>query len=515
MDTRTLLSKVISLIYHTRNLGNTDHDIIIKTNLNTIKTDLPEHNFANTNIIKKLKDYCFLLLEEQEPILKETLIPTLAIILEHDQKLLQVIKDSIEPERDESTTKKIISNHIKALNAYYKEQLGIEVISKASYDLKFNRNKIGTFSDYLRNVIAELEPLTTATGALKDPAIVNEMDFENEDSVNLVFEEVKNLNSNKAIYKTGFQALNRMLQGGIRRGETGNCGGALQHNYKTGFSTSIFASIAVLNSPIVTKEEAEQNRKPLLVRISFEDSLTNTTQFIYQYLKANAGEIIKPKDFETLSIKEMTKYIMERMTATGFSVKMIRVDPSQWTFADVIGKIYEYESQGYAVHVLEIDYISMLPTTGCDRSGPIGSDKRDLVRRLRNFCSARNIALLSPFQLNTEVKNLVRNGVPVRQMLEEVASGTMYDGSKTIANDLDFEIFIHLVSHNRKKYLAVQRGKHRLPTQPDPDDMFFMLPFPMLNVPILEDLDKDDTSIKTFPRASVEANESLLDEMLG
>ena len=113
MDTRTLLSKVISLIYHTRNLGNTYHDIIIKTNLNTIKTDLPEHNFANTNIIKKLKDYCFLLLEEQEPILKETLIPTLSIILEHDQKLLQVIKDSIEPERDESTTKKIVSNHIK------------------------------------------------------------------------------------------------------------------------------------------------------------------------------------------------------------------------------------------------------------------------------------------------------------------------------------------------------------------------------------------------------------------
>ena len=188
MDTRTLLSKVISLIYHTRNLGNTDHDIIIKTNLNTIKTDLPEHNFANTNIIKKLKDYCFLLLEEQEPILKETLIPTLSIILEHDQKLLQVIKDSIEPERDEGTTKKIISNHIKALNAYYKEQLGIEIISKASYDLKFNRNKIGTFSDYLRNVIAELEPLTSASGALKDPAIVNEMDFENEDSVNLVFE---------------------------------------------------------------------------------------------------------------------------------------------------------------------------------------------------------------------------------------------------------------------------------------------------------------------------------------
>lgn len=515
MDTRTLLSKVISLIYHTRTLGNTDHDIIIKTNLNTIKTDLPEHNFANANVVKKLKDYCFTLLDEQEPILKETLIPSLSIILEHDTKLLQVIKDSIEPERDESTIKKIVTNHIKALNTYYKEQLGIEVISKASYDLKFNRNKIGTFSDYLKNVIAELEPLTTVSSALKDPAIVNEMDFDNVDSVNTVFEEVKNLNSNKAIYKTGFQALNRMLQGGIRRGETGNCGGALQHNYKTGFSTSLFVSIATNNAPIVTKEEAEQNRKPLLVRISFEDSLTNNTQFIYQYLKANAGEIVKPKDFETLDTKEMTKYIMERMTATGFSVKMMRVDPSQWSFADVFSKIYEYESQGYAVHVLQLDYISMLPTVGCDRSGPMGADKRDLVRRLRNFCSARNIALLSPFQLNTEVKNLVRNGVPVKQMLEEVSSGTMYDGSKTIANDLDFEIFIHLVTNNRKKYLAVYRGKHRLPTQPDPDDMFFMIPFPMLNVPVLEDLDKDDTSVRVFPRASVEANDNLLDEMLG
>ena len=37
----------------------------------------------------------------------------------------------------------------------------------------------------------------------------------------------------------------------------------------------------------------------------------------------------------------------------------------------------------------------------------------------------------------------------------------------------------------------------------------------LLNVPILEDMDKDDTSIKTFPKASVETNENLLDEMLG
>jgi len=62
----------------------------------------------------------------------------------------------------------------------------------------------------------------------------------------------------------------------------------------------------------------------------------------------------------------------------------MRVDPSQWTYSSVINKIIELEAQGYCIHILMLDYITLLPTTGCS-TGPIGFDKKDLVRRIRNF----------------------------------------------------------------------------------------------------------------------------------
>ena len=94
------------------------------------------------------------------------------------------------------------------------------------------------------------------------------------------------------------------LRGGIRRGEFVTMG-ALQHKYKTGSTLSMFMQIALHNQPIVTPEEA--GKKPLLLRISFEDSLTNNVQFMYQYLKAVDGEMLKPKDFEYLDSKDMTQ----------------------------------------------------------------------------------------------------------------------------------------------------------------------------------------------------------------
>ena len=163
--------------------------------------------------------------------------------------------------------------------------------------------------------------------------------------------------------------------------------------------------IARHNKPIVYEEEKE--KKPLLLRISFEDSLTNNMQFMYQYLKAHDGEFISAKDFEKISVSDMREYIIAKLTLNGFYIKMMRVDPSQWTYSHVINKIIELEAQGYSVHLLMLDYITLLPTTGCT-AGPIGSDKKDLLRRIRNFCSARNIAVVTPLQLSSEAKTLIR-----------------------------------------------------------------------------------------------------------
>lgn len=513
MDTRTILAKIITLIYKSRLLDSTDYDNLIKTVLDTIKVDSPEFNFLGNNNMKNFKDTCLSLLTEKEAIPKEVLIPQLSILLENDQKLLSVIKDSIEPDHDESSNKRIVTNLVKTLNNYYREQLAIDILSKVSYDLKFNRNKIGNFSEYLQNTITQLEPLSTSISTIKDPALVNEVDFENPDSLNVVFDEVKNLNNNTGIYKTGWQAFNRMCQGGFRTSGEFVLIGALQHKYKTGATLSLFSQIAMYNKPLISKKNI--GKKPLLLRISFEDSLTNNLQFLYQYLKASEGTPVSSKDFDSLSSKEMSDYILSKLTATGFHIKMLRVDPSQWSYTHLFNKIIELEAQGYAVHVCMLDYLGMLPTTGCTQ-GPTGTDKRDLIRRVRNFTSARGIICITPWQLSSEAKQLIRNGVPEHQLVNEIAERGYFADSKQLDHELDLEIYIHLFTHKRKKFLSFRRGKHRVPTVIPDEDKYFILPFPGLNIPILPDVDREDSSFTKLPKEGYDdGSGNLLEEVLG
>lgn len=513
MDIRVVLSKILTLIYRARLVNNIENDDLIRTVLGTVKTDSPEFSFGNTNTPKKIKDFCIELLEDKEPIAKEVILPRLHLLLEKDAKLHASLKESIETDYDDASNKRIITSLIKNLHNYYRESQATDLLNKISYDLKFNRSKITNFNDYLRTTISQLEPLANAHTSLRDPAVVNEVDFASEDSVTTVFEEVKNLNNNKSIYKFGWQALNTVFQGGVRRGEFVTIG-ALQHKYKTGMSLSMFTQIPLHNTPIVTKEEAAAGKKPLLLRISFEDNLTNNLQFMYQYLKAVEGTPVSQKDFDTISAKDMSTYILQKLTATGFHIKMIRVDPSQWTYSSVMNKVIEMEAQGYSVHVLMLDYITLIPTTGCVQ-GIAGADKKDLIRKIRNFCSARNITCITPLQLSSEAKMMIRNGTPEHNFVNEIAEKGYYDGCKSLDQDIDCELFLHLFTHKRKKYIAVRRGKHRIPTVISEEDKFFMLRFPNLNTPVLEDINGPDSSFSKLPRESEEHSGGLLEEVLG
>lgn len=514
MDTRTLLAKAIQLIFRSRQIGLDDHDDLIRTVLGTVNVDKREQSFLGSNNTGRLKDYVVSLLDEKEPIDAENLIPTLSILLEHDPKLLNVIKESILTELNEGTIKRVISSSIKTLNNFYKEHLAMEVINRMSYDLKFNRNKIGSFSTYMQNALAELEPLSSMMTNIKDPSIVSEVDFEVDSSLDALFEEVRSLNSNNSVYKFGWQRLNAMCQGGIRRGEFATIG-ALQHKYKTGFSLSLFMQIAIHNTPIVTKEEAVAKKKPLLLRISFEDNLTNNLQFMCQYLSAMDGNMMSKEDFTNKPVDELRDFIMDKLKATGFSIKMFRIDPSQWSYNDIFNMVIKLEAEGYSVHVLALDYIGMVPTKGCVQ-GPAGVDFRDLLRRVRNFCSARNIAFLSPLQLSTEAKRLLRNGVAEHQLVKEVANLGYYANSSQLDQEIDLELFLHSFTHKGKGYITINRGKHRLPTMVDESQLYFMLPFPDRHTPVLPDIDGDDTSLDRLPKGSVDIEQTdLLSEVLG
>jgi hypothetical protein len=276
---------------------------------------------------------------------------------------------------------------------------------------------------------------------------------------------------------------------------------ALQHKYKTGFTLSLLCQIAMYNKPYMI----DTTKKPALLRISFEDDLTNNYQFIYQYLKYNETGALP--DVRSDDVHEMVSYINNKLSVNGYEVFMMRVDPVNWTYKHIINRILELEAKGFEIHLAMVDYLSMVPTVGCNTSGPMGTDLRDMFRRIRNFCSGKKITFLTPHQLSTDAKELVRNGNT--SFVKFIAEKGYYSGSKQLDQELDLELYIHIEKEAKESYLTIMRGKHR-GVGIIPDDMKYMvLKFPK-NAPIPDDLEKADSTLR---RVGGALNEESNDEL--
>lgn len=471
MDNKTLLIKGITLLYRESNLTSSTENSadLLRTILENVK--LPEINISfnkDRDVLYALKQTALEMCENPYDHLyeKDELLQRLRLNTGDDENLYEIIVQGIEPEMSEASLKRTILNIRKSLHNHFREEKVDEILSKAASTFKFHRDKIKNVHTWIAEVCAQLEPFQLAT-VTKDPAVVANIDIGDEKSTEEVFQTINTNSSGKGVLKTGLTQLNVLLQGGFRRGEAWVIG-ALQHNFKTGFSLTLFKQIALYNKPVMI----DANKKPLLLRISFEDEIDKNMQWLYQSLYEN--ETGQKCVTGNISSVEMAAYIKEKLQVNGYHVKMMRVDPTQWTYMNICNLITQLESEGYEIHLLMLDYLAMLPTTGCS-VGPMGSDLRDMYRRLRNYCSPRKITLITPHQLSTEAKQLIRDGRS--NFVQEIANKGYYDKCRTIDQEVDGELYIHIEKLNKKSWLTIQRGKHRIPTLLQDELKYMVYPF--------------------------------------
>lgn len=471
MDNKTLLVKSITLLY--RESIVSDHkensSDLVRTVLEKIK--LPELNLSinkERDILHALKQLALEMCENSitHEYDKIEIMQRLRLCCHDDNMLYESFIQGIEPDISESSLKRTIVNIRKSIHNHFRDQEVNEILRIASYEFNFKRESIKNVGDFVSNVCAKLDPFRVAA-VTKDPAIISTVNIGDTNSTKEVFEVIKSSSTGDGVLRTGLSDLNDMLQGGFRRGETWVIG-ALQHNFKTGFSLTLFKQIALYNVP----KMIDPKKKPLLLRISFEDELEKNIQWLSQSLHENetGQKYIAGQD----NTDDASNYIKQKLEVNGFSIIMMRVDPTQWTYMNICNKVIELESEGYEIHLLELDYLAMIPTTGCT-VGPMGSDVRDLFRRMRNFCAPRKICLITPHQLSTEAKQLIRDGRS--DFAKEIANKGYYDKCKTIDQEVDGELYIHIEKLNRKSYLTIQRGKHRIPTLIEDEQKYIVYPF--------------------------------------
>ena len=507
MDTKLLLIKCATLLYReSQSPHHADSSVgLVRTVLENAR--MPEVGIglnSERTIVSAIRDTVLEMCGNPSDYDydKSELLQRIKLNCCDDEALYNTIASGFEEDLTDNQLKRsIISIRRSIGNHFQEEQIGMALM-KAANKFRFQREKIGNVSDFVNNHIAELEPLRMLNNG-KDPAIIRELDIGNEEEVAQAFDRVHIANDNTGILKLGWTRLNKMLQGGFRRGEAWMIN-ALQHKYKTGFSLTLFKQIALNNKPTLF----DVNRKPLLLRISFEDDVEANLQFLYQSLIYDETGVMP--DVRSISSKEMASVVKERLQVNGFHIKMLRVDPTNWTYSHICSKVIEYESQGYEVILLMLDYLSKIPTTGCNNTGAAGTDQRDLVRRMRNFCNAgRKTTFITPHQMSSDAKQLLRNNIAEDQLVKEVNEKGYTEGSKQLDQEYDGIIHMHLFKYMKRTYLAFQRDRHRIPTILPDEHKYFIKQFPEKGAPIPDDTEDDDRSYSKITEVTAKETSEL------
>jgi len=505
MDSRILLVKSITLLYLESHItGATDNSAdMVRKAINSIK--LPETVMTIDNekeLLIALKETALYMVESPVGVEhdKIDLLQRLQVNCGNDDRLYESFCQVIDTDLTQEQIKKTAISIKNYIRAQFNDAEMIDIVQKMAHQLRFKRDSIDDVGKYIANEIeSKLEPHLLKDNKA-DPNVVASVGLDDLQLFEEIYETVTDSSSSRFVMQTGFQAVDDAMQGGMRKGESWVFP-ALQHRYKTGFSLSVFAEMCRINTPVLK----DPTKKPLMLRISFEDSLVNNFRFLFKYFWM--CEYGKNANLKNFTAKQMAAYVQKNLKATGYHVQFMRVNPSGWSYRDIADQIAKYEADGYEVHVLALDYLSMLPIP----HGEPNTSKfiQELYKKVRNLCSSKDIIMFTPHQLSSDAKNLIREGVT--DFVKQVEGKGMYQMCKAVDNEVDGEMYIHIERKGGSAWLTLLRGKHRGYDEIPEDQKYIVYPFPPTG-PIPSDHGKERSNVARVGLMAGQTTDDLEDE---
>lgn len=485
MNNNELLVKSITLLYLESIIKPSDNSSnLIKTIIDTIK--VPEVTVAlnhERDITINLKNVIYRMIEDVKEKIdynKEELLQTLKLNCKEDNLCYLSLENVINKEYSIEEIRKSVNVIKKYFRQFFNTNEIKNSIKKLNTDVLYNNDN----KDISQITTAVLEQTEKLQNLCKNNYKEEDklLDLSDHNAVSDLIEEEINKNGNgEMVLKTGWKGLNRMLGGGFTRGHSIVIG-ALPHSNKTGFSLSLFRQIAIHNKPFLINKE----KKPLLIRITLEDSLSKNLNFLYNLCYENNTGL--KTDFKNVSKKESGGYVKDNLQINGYHVKMAWLESGKIAYNTIIDICEKYINEGYEIHLLMIDYLHLIPKHGCEK-GAMGDDIKDLFKRIRDYAAPRLITFITPHQLSPDAKRIKRDGFG--DFVKRIAGGGYYQGCSSLDNDVDTELFIDIEKLDGKAYQTIQLGKRRSISITPEKDRYVVLPFPEDGRPILDDLNKD------------------------
>jgi len=483
-----LVRTILLLLLEKKNNNSIDSIVLAKKVLKVIE-DKRIKTMSSDNVLNTLKNTLSEIIEQGISDV-DSYISSLEISLADKATLVDIIRKQIDIPLDDKS-----HNFKKSeILTYVKKENSSKILNKY-----FMLSKNPTVNiQKLSNVIKELESVFEYS-PLENEAVMNSMDFLSDEDIDTNVDEVTEMFGDEGTLKTGWKCINEMFAGGIRKGEL-TLIGALPHNYKSGMTKSLFLQMARLNKPKLD----DPTKKPLMLFLSLEEELKVVLLFFYMYFKFLYDGVAVEPDKDPIDAVEMKAYLKKYMRPeNGYHMKILRLHPSKTTISTLENVINKLEKSGYEIHATYIDYLSQMSREGCDTNGAMGADYKDLFKRVRTFLSNKKIATITPHQLSTQAKGLIRNGIPAIEFVKHLPGKGYFAHSGQLDQECDNIMYIGKAFINRKPVLTIQRDKMRSNVIVDEDKIYAVLDFPT-KAPIPE-----DTPDKSYQRENTSELETF------
>lgn len=480
MDTKLLAVKAITILYlstKVKDLPNQEdiHNIVQTVIKVTKPKDRMSRSELNYDVGSQLRDCLIHLKDEVKTgsFNEDELKQRFELIAGDDKRTMGALtgmlvdvnalqpSEVVEGSSPEQQLEEKLRDRIQTEYWNIKRILEQEEIAKVAYEwsmkLGYSPEDINweTLLDDLGESFNKFHSLSAKTKDIRDDAaLIDYIDFSDPDGIEDMFEKAKDRMSGDGVLITGYQGINRMLGevGGLRRGESVLIG-ALRYSYKSSLSRDFFVSVPLFNKPYMI----DPTKTPLNLRISLEDDGDRDVTGVYRrVLQVRDKRDEKPAD---INPREAARYIDEKLGINGYKNIIIAADSSQFSYEKIIDYIEYFESKGYEIHHLNIDYLAMITKNANGNADSLTNIIQSLFTRLRNVCRRKRILFTTPHQLGYDAKQLQLQGVS--NFVQKVVGKSLYDACRRIDQEVDTEITIHIEKSDGESYLTIARGKHR------------------------------------------------------
>lgn len=456
MENRVLtLVKVISALFFDRIATDDVAEVRdeVRDTLSTIKIDHRSSGIGNEEgMVEALKHTAEWMMEADDEVRfsRDNIVQRLTMNVNGDNYYISFIHDILDDKIGQEDARQRVVEILSELRYDAKQNQIRKLILDANKALNFGGSDVDP-AKYAMDLTIKLNEHAQA-GKGQAPGLIGLLNFDNETEIEAALARTADGYSTEGILKTGFVGWDMSTGcGGYRRGEFINHAG-LTHMYKSGKLLDDALFIPQFNEPYMW----DDNKKPLIVRISFENTIQQDVGNLYKKLFEIKNQ--KRLDRAEINLMKAKKEIIRHFGQNGYHFRLYSFDPNNFCIYDLFNLFQKLIQEGYEIHLADIDYLGLIThNTPGDR---LDTKIQRTIEMTRNFCYPKGITVSNAHQLSTQAQELARENP--NTFTKKVNSGGYYMDCKSFHTKLDLEYVQHIIDHvDGNRYLMVSRGKHR------------------------------------------------------